>query len=224
MKDIMARALVDLRDCTIQKARIQFSNRIRAIEHQQDDGTYKYYIETWQKKFAEIEKDVDASLSDLAEDMPIVEKMIRVKGVGKILAIKAAAMIDIQRASTISALWKYAGYGVQNGQCERPRKGEKLHYNKRLKTTCYLIGISFLRSNSPYRQIYDEARRYYRENRPDWTKAHQHNAAMRKMIKIWLAHLWLMWREMEGLPVREPYIAADPHHLIIPPEEMGWNK
>lgn len=222
MRDVLARALVDLRDRTIQKARIQFSNRVSAIERQQDDGVYKHEIEKWMDKFASFEKELDDAIGDLASDMPIVEKMTSVKGVGKLLAVKAAVMIDIRRADTISALWRYAGYGVKDGQREKPEKGEKLHYNKRLKTTCYLIATSFLRSNSPYRQIYDEARRYYEENRPDWTKAHQHNAAMRKMIKIWLAHLWLVWREMEGLPVREPYIAAEPRHKIITPEEMGW--
>ncbi len=190
--EILARALVDLRDRTIQKTRIQFSNRISAIERDKDDSEYASYIRRWMERFNEIEKDLDKSIEDLADDMPIVERMIRVRGVGKILAVKIAAMIDIQRADTISALWRYAGYAVVDGHREKPVKGEPLHYNTRLKTTCYLVGTSFLRSNSPYRKIYDEARGYYEENRKEWTKAHQHMAAMRKMTKLWLSHLWLI--------------------------------
>jgi len=219
---LLARALVDLRDRVIQKARIQFGNRLAALENGSDESPYRYYLQKWYERFAEIEKDLDASIADIAGDFPIVERMTNVKGVGKTLALKVVAMIDIERARTISALWRYAGYGVVDGKAERPKPGERLHYNKRLKTTCYLVGTSMLRSNSPYCKIYDEARDYYAANRPDWTRAHQHNAAMRKMIKIWLAHLWQVWRDMEGLPVGDPYIAADPHHTIIRPEEMGW--
>lgn len=223
---IMARALVDLRDRVIQKARIQFGNRIAAIERGVDDNIYSQYIRKYFEKFVELEKDIDESLQDLAEDLPIVEKMIAVKGVGKITAIKVAAMIDIRKADTISALWRYAGYGVVDGKAEKPKSGEKLHYNKRLKTACYLIGSSFLKSNSPYRSVYDEAKEYYKVNRPGWTKAHCHNAAMRKMIKVWLAHLWLEWRKQEGLPISDPYVVAAPnngHNRVITPCEMGWD-
>jgi hypothetical protein len=220
---ILARALVDLRDRQIQKARIQFGNRLAAIENGMDESPYRHYIESWYKRFEEIEKDLDQSIADLAEDFPIVERMTRVKGVGKTLAMKVAVMIDIRKADTISALWRYAGYAVIDGQREKPTKGEKLHYNARLKTACYLVGSSFLKSNSPYRRIYDDAKEYYQANRPDWTKAHVHNAAMRKMIKIWLAHLWQVWREMEGLPVTQLWIAdKSPHHRIMMPEEFGW--
>jgi hypothetical protein len=220
---VLARALVDLRDRQIQKARIQFGNRLTAIENGADESPYRSYLKKWYSRFDEIEKELDKSIADLSEDFPIIARMTRVKGVGKTLAMKVAVMIDIQRADTISALWRYAGYAVVDGEREKPRKGEKLHYNARLKSTCYLIGSSFLKSNSPYRRIYDEAKVYYQANRPDWTKAHVHNASMRKMIKIWLAHLWMVWREMEGLPVTQPWIADEsPHHRIMKPEEFGW--
>lgn len=34
---------------------------------------------------------------------------------------------------------------------------------------------------------------------------HRHNAAMRYMVKMFLAEFWKQWRTLEGLPVREPY-------------------
>ena len=97
-----------------------------------------------------------------------------------------------------------------------------MHYNKRLKTSCYKVGSSFLRCGSPYRQIYDNAKEYYETNR-DWTKLHRHHAAMRKMIKVWLSHLWEVWRTLEGLPVRNIY-AEDKlgHNHYISPQDYGW--
>lgn len=38
-----------------------------------------------------------------------------------------------------------------------------------------------------------------------WIDMRVHLAAMRKMEKIFLSHLWEQWRILEGLPVREPY-------------------
>ncbi len=50
---------------------------------------------------------------------------------------------------------------------------------------------------------------------------HVHNQALRKMIKLFLACLWLKWREAEGLPVTKPY-AIDKlgHNSYIDPWEM----
>lgn len=222
------RALVDLRDRTIQKARIAMGNRLSAMERGDDDPAYADMIERWFVTFERLEKELDDDIRTLADDMPIVQRMIAVKGVGELLAVKVAAMIDIERADTVSALWKYAGYGVTNGERDRLQKGEKAPYNKRLKTTCYLVATSFMRASSPYRQIYDDAKTKYEarelgENPPGWTKGHIDNAAKRKMIKMWLSHLWQVWREMEGLPVTEPYImGTNGHHHMRTPEEFGW--
>jgi len=95
---LLARALVDLRDRVIQKARIQFGNRLAALENGSDESPYRYYLQKWYERFAEIEKDLDASIADIAGDFPIVERMTNVKGVGKTLALKVVAMIDIERA------------------------------------------------------------------------------------------------------------------------------
>lgn len=226
--DSTLRALVDLRDRTIQKSRIAFGNRVSALERGADtsgNGTMEL-ITRWEERFDMLEAEADKDIERLAAKEPIIEQMIKVRGVGLLLAAKVAAMIDIEKSPTISSLWRYAGYGLKDGERDKPTKGEKLIYNKRLKTTCYLVGTSFLRSNSPYRHIYDEARIYYDGSHPDWTKAHKHNAAIRKMIKIWLSHLWLVWREMEELPTSDPYIiASDPSHThLITPNEMGWDK
>ena len=190
------RALVDLRDRQIQKARIQFGNRADAIASGSDESSSEQaaIINRWLKTFNQLEKDLDNDIANMVKGFPIYNHVVEVRGIGPMLSAKIISMIDINRANTVSALWRYSGYAVFNGKRERPVKGEKLKYNKRLKTTCYLIGTSFLRLGSPYRDIYDSSKEYYQANREDWPKLHIHNAAMLKMNKRFLSHFWLTWR------------------------------
>jgi hypothetical protein len=221
----VVRSLVDLRDRTLQKNRVAFGLRIDAVERGADTMETEQVdiLHKWQDVFAELEAQAESEICGMMKDEPVIIAMVSVKGIGVMLAAKVSSMIDIDRATTVSALWRYAGYGVVDGEREKPTKGEKLHYNARLKTSCYLVATSFLRCNSPYRRIYDDAREYYLANRPEWTKAHQHNAAMRKMIKVWLSHLWEVWREIEGKPVRNLYaIDRLGHEHYISPREFGW--
>lgn len=223
----LLRALVDLRDRTLQKSRIGFGNRISAIARGADsaDAKTQERLVVWSEKFDELEALASNDIAELVDGVPIVEALCKLRGVGKILAAKLVSMIDIGRADTVSALWRYCGYAVIDGERERPTKGEKLHYNARLKTTCYLVASSFLRAGSPYRQVYDSAKEKYQAGRPDWTKAHIHNAAMRKMIKVFLSHLWLQWRTLESLPVRDLYVEEHlGHEHISTPEDFGWPK
>jgi len=225
MDETLLRALIDLRDRTLQKSRVAFGNRLSAVERGADEmGQGSQDLLTrWNDRFQFLEDELDKDIESLVEDVDIIRYAVAVKGIGPILAAKVISMVDIREADTVSALWRYAGYAVIDGQRERPTKGEKLLYNARLKTSCYLVGSSFLKSNSPYRRVYDSAREYYAANRPDWTKGHQHNAAMRKMIKVWLSHLWEVWRKLEGLPVRDLY-SQDKlgHNHYMSPQEFGW--
>ncbi len=216
------RTLVDLRDRTLQKARIAFSNRVSAIERGVDDGN-KELVKRWQQRFQELETACDQDIAILTKDTLIIQDMRQLKGIGNLLAAKLVSLIDINRADTVSALWRYCGYACIDGQRERPTKGEKLHYNTRAKTTCYLIATSFMRCGSPYREIYDKAKEFYESNRLDWTKSHIHQASMRKMIKIFLAHLWEHWRLLEGLSAESPYILLKPEHTHAYKRlDFGW--
>jgi hypothetical protein len=35
------------------------------------------------------------------------------------------------------------------------------------------------------------------------------------MVKIFLQHLWVTWRQLEGLPISEPYVQAIMGHANI---------
>lgn len=111
---------------------------------------------------------------------------------------------------------------------QRPIKGTLLGYNPTAKMVAYKIGAQFVKQGDLYRDLYETFRTRY-EAREDLknevdskrgkkvkgkngsiteTKgtAHIHNMAQRKMVKIFLQHLWLEWRKIENLPVSMPYV------------------
>ena len=221
----LLRALVDTRDKQVQKGRLQFGNRLNALTRGDDEGTADQLaiVNHWYHRFMDMEKELDRDIAAEVKRYPIYDYVTAIKGIGPMLAAKLVSMIDITRDPHVSNLWRYCGLAVINGERERPVKGEKLHYNKRVKTTCYLIAESFLRSSSPYRDEYDKAKAYYQANRPDWTVGHCHNAAMRKMVKLFLQHLWITWRQLEGLPITQPYVHEKLGHThYLPPGDYGW--
>lgn len=218
------RELVDFRE-QLQKTRIQMGNRLGAIERGVDKSHDKDTLLLWHEAFDDLEIGLDADIERRLNsiDSPIFNALVGLKGVGAISAAKVLADIDITRANTISALWRHAGYGVVNGARERYEKGESAHFNRRLKIACRLVGESFLKSRSPYADIYYSAKQHYAATHPEWIPAHAHNAALGKMIKLFLSHLWQVWRELEGLPTREPYASEHlRHENIMRPESFGW--
>lgn len=93
---------------------------------------------------------------------------------------------------------------------KKPAKRMGITFNPWLKTKLYLLGTVFIRLRSPYRAHYDNYLHRI-SSIPKWaesTKMHRHNAAIRFMMKMFLADLWRAWRELEGLPVEPPYSAV----------------
>ena len=220
------KTLVDMRDRALQKNRIAFGNRIDAIMRGEDEASEEVlaFNRRWHERFKTLEEEADEDIATLAAQFPIIEEATQVKGVGFVNSAKVVALIDIERSNTISALWRYAGYAVIDGEAERLRKGEKAHFNRRLKISCRLVGIALMRAkNVHYRKEYEVSRTHYDTAHPDWTDGHRHNAAMRKVVKLWLSHLWEAWREMEGLPTRSPWIIEYGGHTTVKSRyDYGW--
>lgn len=137
-----------------------------------------------------------------------------VKGVGESIAAVLISEFDIHKALTVSNLWSFSGLAPGK---DRKTKGKKCPYNQFLRSKlCGVLGSAFLKSNSPYREYYDNMKnRLYSENwgmdskNPTDKKkpkaGHQHKAATRYMIKMFLKDLYIVWRTLEGLEVRKPY-------------------
>ena len=57
----------------------------------------------------------------------------------------------------------------------------------------------------------------------DVAPMHRHQAAIRKMMKHFLADFWYVWRTLEGLETPMLYPEAKLGHTgIVKPEERGW--
>jgi hypothetical protein len=97
--------------------------------------------------------------------------------------------------------------GVRAAQ-PKPARGEVAAYDRQAKKVCYLIGSSFLRAGGPYEAHYRRERAKLDGTRPGWREGRKHLAALRKVEKLFLSHLWLVWRQALELPCTKPYPQA----------------
>lgn len=197
------------------------------------------------RRIKDLEDYIDGRIADLLKAHPAYPWFSKVKGIGKENIGKVVGQVDIERATTISALWKFAGFSVENGKAPKRAKGEKLSYNSQLRSMCWRLGSSLLRARGKFYNYYLAQKDAYiqryenqgrtivpatalpkvdgkkKETDSVISEGHVHNQALRKMIKLFLACLWLTWREAEGLPVTKPY-AIDKlgHNSFIDPWEM----
>jgi hypothetical protein len=166
----------------------------------------------------QVEKELYKKLDAWSKNHPLrVKYLDYVKGIGGVLAsgIIAWLSLPILKAEKVSQIWKYCGLFPGS---ERKR-GEKLEYNLKLKTFCWKIGQSFIKFKCFGRELYDNFKEETKRKHPDWTKLHVHNYARRKVVKLFLASVWEVWRKMNNLPVTEPYpIAFLGHQTKITPE------
>ena len=146
---------------------------------------------------------------------PLWKAFLReVKGCGETMAAVILTEFDIHKAPTVSNLWSFAGLAPGK---DRKVKGQKCCFNQFLRAKlCGVLGSGFLKANSPYRTYYDNMK--HRLESADWgtlsnnpmdkkrpKAGHQHKAATRYMVKMFLRDLYVAWRTLEGLEVRPPY-------------------
>lgn len=198
------------------------------------------------ERLKQLEDYVDERVAKIIINHPAYYWFSQVKGVGKENIGKVVGLIDISKAETISAVWKYAGYAVENGKApKRIKNGGKLAYNSQLRTMCWRLGTSLLKGGGKFYEVYvaekqklnsrfvhsgykivkaaqlpkKDGKHYEPENMI--SEGHIHNMAFRKMVKRFLSCLWLVWREAEGLPIREPYVIEKMGHThFVSPWEM----
>jgi hypothetical protein len=92
------------------------------------------------------------------------------------------------------------------GRVAQPRAGagERAGYDEEARRTCHAIGVRLRAADHQYAAYYREQRTLLDETRPHWPGGRRHMTALRKMEKLFLTHLWLVWREAEALPLTEP--------------------
>lgn len=202
-------------------------------ESQMDPEAYSlledYSVDTRNK-----ELEFFAKLEERVKESPEWKYFLEgVKGCGPTMAAVLISEIDIEKATTMSKIWQYAGMnnGLVRGK-KKNSKGEIIEtedmiqgdrltagylcpYNKYLKTK--MLGVladCFIKCNSPYRFYYEwrkhrtaNSSKEYKDGRPwsEETKAHIHNDAIRYMMKMFLRDYYFAVRNIYGLPTRVDY-------------------
>jgi hypothetical protein len=179
------------------------------------DPALLLYIKKRRDDVYQMELTLGKQIKEEVKNVPIwTEFLQNVRGVGEQMAAVLISEIDIYRAEKPSSLWCYAGLAPEK---DKPIKGVKNKFNAFLKSKIVgVLGQAFISTKSPYTKFYYEYK--HRKESDNWgvdnpkpkdkdrPKAmHQHNAAKRYMCKMFLTDLYVAWRTMEGLSIREPY-------------------
>ena len=165
-------------------------------------------------------------MRDCIEAHPAWPWLAGVRGVGHTLAGRLLARLDVARAPHPSSFWAYCGLstvpGATGGRVAqpRPRRGERSPYDREAKALCYLLGASFARQGGAYRRYLDEQLQRLERERPDWPGRRRQLTAQRKAVKLFLTHLWLVWRGALGMPLTRPHAVGDGQS---PPPPSPWS-
>lgn len=227
-----ARFLVDAY-YTMQADRIRANNQVRQMDTEPHD------VLGWLATQSTIlEKSVHAALDVYSAAHSVGARMRTVRGVGPVIAAGLLAHIDITRAPTAGAIWRFAGL---NPDLEW-KKGQKRPFNASLKTLCWKLGESFVKVSNHedafYGQLYKERKdaeiakneagdfadqakakleKFKISKTTDAHKAyaggklppaHIHARAKRYAVKMFLSHLHEIWH-------KEHYGVAPPAPYVM---------
>lgn len=242
---LLVRGLYD-----VQKLRIQLDLRAQRLVRDglMAEDEAKNFFEIPFGFFTNAEKEMEKQMLSQIKEHPVYPWLKKdVKGCGPRISGLLIANIDpISRFDTVSKLWAYSGLHVIAGAAARRTTGQKANWNQELKTSLWKLASSFIKSENPYRTLYDQYKNriYQRElnngqtiwtnegpltpdrvNVPDekrpakplWTAGRINNMALRYIAKQFLSDLYVHWRQLEGLPVRDPYPIAYLGHTTLRP-------
>ena len=235
------KSLVDYRN-QVMKTVVGIRNRMLAVKRRTDYmdqflvDFLKESLTPYEDKLKEKDKKIKSHLDSM--DLPIISILKNIDGVGPITIANLINYIDISKAQYASSLWAYVGYDKPS--YERYTKNVASGGNKTLRTALFNTASSFLRGQTVYSEIYNNAKAKYKASEKmtksrntqgkliecKWKETkdcHKHGAAMRKMMKHFLADLWYVWRTVEGFDVPPLYVESKLGHKgIIKPQERGW--
>lgn len=232
-----ARFLVDTYNQQ-QEERKRAGNQVRALaESGEPHDTIAFFFD----QFSLIEKEIAKSLDTYSAAQPLGEWARSILGIGPVIAAGLLAHIDVARAPTAGAVWRYAGLDPSS----KWEKGQKRPWNASLKVLCWKIGDSFVKVSGNEKSLYG---RMYRERKvfeverdlsgghaaaaaetlqtrkivdPATRKVYESGhlpagrldlRARRYAVKLFLAHYHEVGRRQLGLEVPAPYPLAHQGH------------
>lgn len=199
-----------------QRERIRLDNQIRSMVKDGEPNLVLTYLSTQASKREEL---IKKALNDYTVDHPVGSWMRTIHGVGPVIAAGFLAHIDITKAPTAGAIWRFAGITG----AEKWEKGQKRPWNASLKRLTFLLGECFVKTSgnekSYYGKLYKQrklmeteknlngeyaefaaaelASKNYSKDTPTYaalssgklSAAHIHARARRYAVKMFLSHL-----------------------------------
>lgn len=215
----------------------------KAIKHQPSEyikNRIDYDIVTSYKRLLETEEGLVKVVEREVKLHPMWDAFFSgVKGCGPLMSAVCLAYLDPYKARHASSFWRYAGLDVQRDNDKDKMRGvgkwyteerpyidkdgkeqmkKSLTYNPFLKTKLVgVLGSSFLRAkDSYYGKVYYDYKNRLDNRDEDFSPIVKHRMATRYAVKMFLRDMWVVWRELEGLEVTDPYEVAKlghkPHH------------
>lgn len=213
---------------SLEKFRIQLSNRLSAIDRtvdDMDDEVLALY-ERLDRLIRTEETAVDKMLTQRLSSFPVYDYWLKhVRGIGPSLSAHMLGMLITPRSDLGPSIW-YSAAGLvpvfhedtQEWHLPRPTKGEgKITYYPWLRRCLWLVGEQEVKQGRYYRAQYDREKTRLESlhaptitpnppNPQEWPKHRIHNVAKWAMVKFFMSHLWEMWLRSEGSPSRQPYV------------------
>jgi hypothetical protein len=236
----------------VRKVLNKFNNQLLAMKRRTDKlskGTVDW-LECQKKeadrKLREIDKTLVKTMKEI--NIPLATSALGVKGIGPVTVAYCLVYIDLtgidiktgrEKARHASSLWSYAG--LDKASHERYTKGEAGGGNKSLRTVLYTMADSQMKTKGAYREVYDRVKSRLEISEKvtksrntqgqlieckwkDTKPCHRHGAALRAVMKHFLADYWMVGRTLAGLDTSPLYAEAvlGKGHRTIMPEERGW--
>ena len=211
----------------------------RQVDHKRDSAEtfINDTLAAAQKRLAQIDREVAKHVRESPE--PLAEAAMGVVGVGPVTVAGLLTYVDLEKARSASSLWSYIG--IDKPSHDRYTKGEAGGGNKTLRTMVWNMANSMTKNRKcPYRDVYDRTKERLSVSEKvvksrntqgklvevawkDTKPSHRHGAALRAVMKHFLADYWFVGRELAGMDTRPLYVEEKLGHTsIIRPKERGW--
>lgn len=195
-------------------------------------------LEPVQSRLGKIDREVTKHVKASAD--PLVAAAIGVPGVGPMSVAGLQVYVDLEKARSASAMWAYTG--IDKPSHSRYQKGSAGGGNKTLRTIIWNTANSMTKNRKcPYRSVYDQTKNRLSVSEKvvktrntqghliecawkDTKPSHRHGAALRAVMKHFLADYWFVGRELAGLDTKPLYVEERLGHTsIVRPRERGWD-
>lgn len=210
--------VVILRDRTIQ-LRNNIESQIKGFERIEFFVPEEWYEQkkSVYKRIKEYEKQIKKILD--SGEYSLWDSWLKdVRGISYITASKFISHIDISKSETVSQLWRYCGLDathIKRTKKISEKEAKKFGSPYLKKEILGILADSFIKKRTPiYREIYDTEKERQIQIK-GISKKHAHRRAIRKMMKIFLAHYYDRDRRLNGLTVKEPYVKEILGHMNI---------